>query len=232
MKFAWVAACVGLSVVRICAAGMMPSDIGAPELKGALRCEIRLATNNVVLGSRLPVFVTLENTSTLEAELPAPYSSEPGVHVRAFVLAGQATGVVQRLVIPCLALPSDLSPKQRDMLEKNRAEIWHLLLETLPTSWISIPGHGKAEFLVFVEISPKTDSGEVPPAGTYGLQCEIEYYMHSITSTAFIETNQSTSVEFSAKAKASGVFLLDVHSLWTGKMESNVAQINVIESPK
>src|ERR1017187_4304721 len=114
--------CACLNIVWTCAAGMMPSDIGAPELKGALRCEIRLSTNNVVLGSRLPVFVTVENISTLEAELPAPYSSEPGVHVRAFLLAGQATGAVQRLVIPCLALPTDLSPKQRDILEKNRAE--------------------------------------------------------------------------------------------------------------
>jgi hypothetical protein len=234
MKLVVLTVCAILSVPWACPAPTSSYDPGAPEIKEALRCEIRLGTNSVTVGSRFPIFLTVENTGTLEAELPAPYSSEMNMRVRAFLFAGQVTGAVQRLIIPCVAVPSDLPPKQRDILEKNRAESWQHLLETFPPSWISIPGHGKAESVIFVEMTPRADNGEALSlaAGTYGLQCEVEYFMYNITSAAFMGTNQWTSAEAAAKAKASGLFLLDMHRLWTGKMESNIVPINIIDGAK
>jgi hypothetical protein len=46
-----------------------------------------------------------------------------------------------------------------------------------------------------------------------------------------METNQWTSSVAIAKAKAAGVFLLDRHRLWTGKMESNIVDVTITNQP-
>ncbi|HTS18581.1 MAG TPA: hypothetical protein VMP11_13490 [Verrucomicrobiae bacterium] len=232
MKLALVTISAYLTVICACKA-LMGIDPGAPELKGALRCEIRVDTNTVMTGSRFPVSLTVENTGPLEAELPSPRSSEPGMYVGMFLLASQGTGTVQRLPIRSLALPDVLPLRQQRILENNPAEMWELLLKPSHASWISIPGYGKASFLVFVEIPQQGDGTGLFTAAeaTYGLQCEIRYRMLDITSTEFMETNQWTSAEAIAKAKASGVFLLDPHHLWTGKMESNIVDLTITNQP-
>jgi hypothetical protein len=234
MRVFSVIAYVSLGIVWACQAGMSPGDVGAPEVKGALRCEIRLATNTAAWCSRLSVFGIVHNTSTLEAQLPAPYSSEVGMKVTLYLLAERATGSVERLLLPFAVLSSSPSAKEWEILRERRSEHWHLLLQSPPASWISIPAHGKAEFLIYAEMSPRTEEGSVrtPAPGTYGLECNIEYSMGNITSAAFFQTNQWTSATDIAKARASGVFLLDMHRLWTGKMESNIVPITLTGSAK
>ena len=82
-------------------------------------------------------------------------------------------------------------------------------------------------------MSPKhfdqVESGDVislPPGG-YGLQCEIGFTWGGFMSQAYFRTNQWTSAEDIAKAKSEGRFLLDMHRLWTGKMDSNIVPITL-----
>jgi hypothetical protein len=211
--------------------------MGAREVKGELKCEIRPATNNATPGSHLIIFMTIENNGSLEAELPSPAAPEPTMRMRVFLLSAQTTDAAQRLWIPNGVLESDPTPEQQRVVKEERAEDWHKYFSQNP-HWIAIPPHGKKEFQVLVEMNPKTYDGsdfgapvQLRPA-IYALQCEIEYDPTGVGSATFIETNGLISAEQIAKARASGLFLLDTHRLWTGKMESNVVPINVIESPK
>lgn len=231
MKLAFTVFCAILSLSCDCAKCMaFGYDLeGPPELRDALKCQIRLVTNNVTTGSRIGVVMTVENTATVDVQLPCPGTLEPGLHVQMFLLAGQATGDVQRLTIPDFVYQGSLTVDQTKMLEQP-ADRWPYIY--VPTRWIAIPPHGREEFQVLVEIRPKTQDGKALAPGVYGLQGEIAYVMKSNTSAAYIRTNQWTSAERIAEAKASGQFLLDEGRLWTGRMESNVAQINVVESPR
>jgi hypothetical protein len=198
---------------------------GPPELQHALKCEIKVPTNNVAIGSRITIFVTVENTATVDAQLPCPGTHEDGLHTRILLLAGQTTGVVQRLSIPNFVFRGNLTGEQGKMLEQP-TDRWGYIY--VPARWIAIPAQGREQFQALVEISPKTgEGGAVALApGAYGLQCEIEYVMwHG--SDAFLETNQWTAADRIAKAKASGVFLLDRSRLWTGKMESNIVDLTI-----
>ena len=236
MKAVFILACAFCHLCWDCNAAVV-GDMGAREVKGELKCEIRPATTNATPGTHLVIFMTIENNGSFEAELPSPAAPEPVMRVRTFLLTSQTTGVVQRLRIPNGVLEGDPTPEQQRVVKEERAEDWHKYFSQNPR-WISIPPHEKREFQVFVEMKPKTYDGSdygadvALPPGTCGLQCEIKYDPTGIGSATFIETNGLISAEQIAKAKASGIFLLDTHRLWTGKMESNVVQINVIESPK
>lgn len=145
------------------------------------------------------------------------------MRLRVFLLAGQVSNAVQRLTIPHVTFRGgNPTAEERKIVEEKPAELWHWLLKRPVPQWIAIPAHGKAEFQAFVEISPKTEDGQVanPPPGVYDLQCEVEYSPHSISSGAFLTTNEWTSAEDIEKAKAAGVFLQDEHRLWTGRMQS------------
>jgi hypothetical protein len=96
-----------------------------------------------------------------------------------------------------------------------------------------IPALSKQSFRILAELSPKNYDGleygdvlSLPP-GSYGLQCEIGFRWGGFMSQAYFRTNQWTSAEDIAKAKADGRFLLDMHRLRTGKMESNIAPITL-----
>jgi hypothetical protein len=252
------------------ALGHIGGDPGAPEVKGALKCELRPTTDNVRAGSRVWMSLTIENTSTLDVALPFPGSSEPGMIAKLFLVSRQATGAVEHAILPgykfgdgkltpeqqkameddinnswgslfderpylpSIVLPWNATAEQQKVVEEKPTDRWRYVLQK-PAPWISIPPHGTAGFQVFVDVSPKMDSGEAPPLnpGTCRLQCAIMYFVSSIRSAGVLRTNDLTSAEDIAKAKASGLSLVDDHSkLWTGKMESNVVPINVIGSPK
>jgi hypothetical protein len=231
MKAVFLLACVFCCLGWECDA-LVFGDMGAREVKGELKCEVRLATNNVPIGSRIPIFLTVTNIGSLEAELPSPAAPESVMRVRIFLLSAQTTGAVQRLWVPNGVLETDPTPEQQRVVKEVRAEDWHKYFSQAPR-WISIPPHGKKEFQILVEMSPKTYDGSdygadvAPPPATYGLQCEINYDPTGIGSATFIETNGLVSAEDIARAKASGIFLLDTHRLWTGTLDSDIVPITL-----
>ncbi len=229
-----------LCIPYVCLALVMEGlDLGAPEVKGQLRCEIRLGTNSVASGAHVPVFVTLLNTGTLEIQLPSlytiarpgnliGYSGVKGVYLRMFLLAEQAKGTVQRLALPRAVFLGKPTPEEKNTLEEKPAKLWRFFLKPRPNQWLAIPPHGKEEFQSYVEVNPQTEDGQnidlLP--GTYGLQCEIQYSGRGV-NTESLETNQWTSAARIARARAAGDFLLDMHRLWTGKLESNIASFTL-----
>ena len=229
-----------LSIQCVCLA-LVPEgwDPGAPEVKGKLKCEIHLATNNVAIGDHVPVFVTVENIGTVEAQLPNLYSIarsgniigysgvikdlwNKGTYCRMFLLVGSTTDTVQRLALPRTVFRGAPTPKERKILEEKPAKLWHFLLDYPSYQWLSIPPNGKEQYQSYIEMNPQTAEGQIVnlPPGTYGLQCEIQYFMGH--EARYTETNQWTTADTITRARAAGDFLLDMHRLWTGKMESNI----------
>jgi len=234
MKSMCLALCAAMFVCHSSWA-QISGDAGAPEVKGELKCEIRVASKSAKLGSAIPILMTVENIGDLAAELPSPGTPEPGMRVRVFLLATDSTDTVRRVWLPNGVLDKSPSLEQQRVMKERRPEDWHRYFG-LKLHWISIPPKGKQEFRVFAAMSPKAYNGSdygsdvaVTP-GNYGIQCEIEYEPLSVSSAAFIETNGLTSAGDIAKAKASGAFLLDTHRLWTGKMESNIVPITLTGS--
>jgi hypothetical protein len=200
---------------------------GPPELRDALKCEIRLTTNNVAVGSSILVSLTLSNTSSTDVQMPCPGTLEPGLRVNLFLLTADATGGVQRLSVPAFVFQGKLTAEQSKLLE-GPADHWDYIY--VPARWTAVPAHGSEQFQVFAEISPNVAKARTSATGNYGLQFEIQYVMKSNKSSAYIRTNQWTSAERIAEAKASSVFLVDMQKLWTGRIQSNIAQITLIGS--
>jgi hypothetical protein len=139
----------------------------------------------------------------------------------------------ERPYFPSVALPADATMEQKATMEKMTTDSWKSVLGT-PPRWISIPPHGTAEFQVLVEMTPRSDVGDVAPLapGACRIQCSIMYFPDLRGFTGALATNAPTSSFDIAKAKGSRLFLLDKHKLWTGKMESNVEKIDILERPK
>jgi hypothetical protein len=265
--FAILYAVLGLPCVS---KGLVLGDLGAPEVKGALSCEIQPLTNDTPAGSRIWMSLTIRNTSTLDVSLPSPVSSETGIMAKLLLVSRQATGAVERAILPSytfgdtnltpeqkktigdeinsgsgmllderpylpsIVLSENATADQRKLVEGTPANKWDQPSQS-PAPWLSIPAHGTAKFQMLVEVSPKAAGGDAQPLnpGTCRLQCAIMYFVGSYGFRGALITNDSfTSAKDIAKAKAAGLFLLERNRLWTGKMESNVVQINVIGSPK
>src|SRR5882724_38982 len=154
---------------------------GPPELRDALKCEIRLTTNNGAIGSRILGFLTLSNTAPIYLQLPCPGTLVGGLHVRMFLLTTRETGPVQRLSVPLFVFQGNPTAEQSKMLARSTDWWSHIYM---PPRWIDIPPGGKEKFQVLVEMSPNADSSgdaRLSP-GTYRLQCEIEFVMHSYST--------------------------------------------------
>jgi len=253
MRFTFWTVSVLLAISEICTAGWMPAnyDFGAPEVKNALKFEIRFVTNAVAIGAPIPVLATIENTSTLDVWLPSPPTFQPEMQVSVFLIAQQSTGGVQSLILPRIVLPNTPTPRQKAIIDEKPVEVWHLLIELIPAKWIRILPHGKEEFRIFA-VAPRTKDGNLATLdqkaygvklhnlqshpewrqltsvvpGIYDLRCEIDYFMQH-GSAAELVTNQLTSVEAIRNAKTAGVVLIDAHRLWTGKMQSNIASFTL-----